>query len=134
MSAPEQTLEFTDGIPGFPAARRFVLTDLADEGGADVPFQVLQSLDDPDLSMVVAVPWPFFPDYAPEIEEADRTDLDLQAPEDAVLFCAVSMDPDGAAFYLNLLGPFVVNARTHQGRQVVLADPDLPSRAAVPLG
>lgn len=131
MSAPDSTLDFADGIPGFPAARRFVLTNLTDD--EDGPFQVLQSVEDPELSMVVSVPWPFFPDYAPEIGDTDRADLELSDPEDAVVFCAVTTDPDGGAFYLNLLGPFVVNARTRRGRQVVLADADLPSRAAVPL-
>lgn len=131
MSAPDSTLEFTDGIPGFPAARRFVLTNLTeDEEG---PFRVLQSLEDPALSMIVSIPWPFFPDYSPEIAETDRSDLELADPDDAVVFCAVTADPDGGAFYLNLLGPFVVNARTRKGRQIVLADTDLPSRAAVPL-
>lgn len=131
MSELESALDFPDGIPGFPSVRRFLLTDLTEDD--DVPFQVLQSIEDPDLSMVVTIPWAFFPDYAPEIDEADRADLDLHDPEDAVVFCAVTAEPDSGAFYVNLLGPFVVNARTRRGRQVVLADPDLSPRAAVSL-
>lgn len=133
-SEDESTLEFPDGIPGFPAARRFVLTDLTED--EDGPFQLLQSLDDPALSMVVSVPWPFFPDYAPNIDDADRAELGLDDPEDAVVFCAVTADPedsDVGTVFLNLLGPFVINARTRRGRQVVLADPDQPARAPVAL-
>lgn len=130
-ASTESVLEFPDGIPGFPSARRFVLTDLTD--AEDGPFQVLQSLDDPDLSMVVSVPWPFFPDYAPDLDEGDRAELELDDPEDAVVFCAVTADPDAGTFFLNLLGPFVVNARTRRGRQVVLADPEQPTRAPVAL-
>lgn len=131
MSELESTLEFPDGIPGFPSARRFVLTDLTDD--EDGPFQVLQSLDDPELSMVVAVPWPFFPDYAPAIDETDRVDLGLEEAEDAIVFCAVTADPDAGTVFLNLLGPFIVNARTRRGRQVVLTDPEQPARAPVAL-
>lgn len=126
-SAP--VLHFRDGIPGFPDAIRFLLADV-DEAG-ESPLQVLRSLDRPDLEMVVAVPWLFFPDYAPELGEADQRDLGIDDPEDAVVFCAVSADPDSDQVYLNLLGPFVVNAHTRQGRQVVLADPDQPARAPI---
>lgn len=120
-------LDFPDGIPGFPEARRFVLGDLTDDG----VFQLLRSLDHPDLSMVVCAPWLFFPDYAPEIDLEDQRDLGLDTPEDAMVFCAVNAD-DAGALHVNLLGPFVVNATTHRGRQVVLAAQDLPVRAPIP--
>lgn len=124
-------LQFRHGIPGFPNARRFVLIDFDDSGGSAL--QVLHSLDDPDLEMVVAVPWPFFPDYAPELGEADRQELGIEDPQDAVVFCAVTADAERDEVFLNLLGPFVVNATTLEARQVVLADTSQPVRAPVPL-
>lgn len=120
-------LEFPDGIPGFPDAHRFTLLDLTDEG----TFQLLQSVDHPDLSMVVATPWLFFPSYAPELEPTDRRALQLEDADDAVVFCAVTAEDD--ELFVNLLGPFVVNAQSRRGRQVVLADQDLPARAPVPM-
>lgn len=127
----ERVLTFPDGIPGFSGARHFLLADLNEQG----TFQLLQCLDDPGLSLVVCVPWMFFPDYAPEISEADEEDLGLERPEDAVVFCTVTADDDeDEVLYLNLLGPFVVNSETLVGRQVVLSDLSLPTRAAVRLG
>lgn len=126
----DRELRFPEGIPGFADARRFLLTDLTE----DRTFQLLQSLDDPELSMVVCVPWLFFPDYAPELDEPEQRALELERAEDAVVFCAVTAEDEGDALYLNLLGPFVVNARTRVGRQVVLDDPELPARAAVSQG
>lgn len=136
MTRPETAAEaaevhFPDGIPGFPGARRFVLADLTE--GGDGAFHLLESLDDPDLSMVVTVPWLFFPDYAPEIDEVDRTELGIRDSEDAIVFCAVTMDSAQEAAFVNLLGPFVVNAVTRVGRQVVLADDTQPLRAPLPL-
>lgn len=136
MTDPEATagdgvLRFPDGIPGFPQAQRFVLRDLSESG--DGAFQLLESVDDADLAMVVTVPWLFFPDYALELDDIDRHELGLERPEDAVVFCAVTTGEDGEAVYANLLGPFVVNARTRTGRQVVLADGSLPLRARLPL-
>lgn len=126
----EQNLEFEDGIPGFPDARHFQLVELIDDGA----FQLLQSVDDPSLSLVVAVPWLFFPDYAPELTDVDHTGLGIEQAEDAVVFCAVTLDSDQRSAHMNLLGPFVVNVKTLKGRQIVLTDQDYPLRAELPVG
>lgn len=128
-AAVEGEILFEEGIPGFAGLRRFALVSLAE----DSAFSLLQSLEDADVAMVVAVPWLFFPDYAPELAEADRESLDLRRPEDAVIFCPVTLDRERNTVYLNLLGPFVVNAATRRGRQVVLADSGYPVRAPVNL-
>src|SRR5687767_11087935 len=76
---PDATvLRFRDGIPGFPDHREFQLVDLVEDG----VFQLLQSLDDADIAMIVAVPWVFFPDYALELDDDDQTDLGISKPED----------------------------------------------------
>lgn len=122
-------LRFRDGIPGFPGAVHFALSDLTDEG----TFQLLTCLDDPDLTIVVASPWLFFPDYAPDVPTADSNSLDLADPGDVALFCSVVADDDVDRIALNLRAPFVANARTLVARQVVLEE-DLPLRAYVPTG
>ena len=130
MTEPEpQVIVFEEGIPGFPDVRRFVLTDIVPDG----VFQILQCIDDPDVSLVVAVPWIFFPDYAPELSDLDQEGLELEREEDAVVFCSVRVDPEGHRAYMNLLGPFIVNKRTLKGRQIVLTDSDHPLRAPLPL-
>ena len=45
----------------------------------------------------------------------------------------VTLAPEDDTVFLNLMGPFVVNRHTMQGRQLVLADSDHPTRAAVRL-
>jgi flagellar assembly factor FliW len=128
--APERVITFIDGIPGFPGSRRFVLLSIS----PDSDFQLLQSLDEPHVSMVVTVPWTFFPDYEPVIEETDREELELTSPDDAVLFCPVTLEAATRRAFLNLMGPFVVNAQTRNGRQLVLSGSDQPVRAAIELG
>ena len=126
----EQHLEFDDGIPGFPDAHRFQLVEIVDDGA----FQLLQSVDDPDLAMVVAVPWLFFPDYSPVLTDMDQSGLGIDDEQDAVVFCAVTLDSEQRSAHMNLLGPFVVNVKTRKGRQIVLTDQDYPLRAGLPLG
>lgn len=126
----ENLLEFDDGIPGFPDAHRFQLVELVDDGA----FQLLQSIDDPDLAIVVGVPWLFFGDYSPELTDVDQAGLEIESEQDAVVFCAVTLDADRTTAHMNLLGPFIVNARTKKGRQVVLTDQDYPIKAPLPMG
>lgn len=125
----ERALTFPEGIPGFPLHHRFVLISLVEDGA----FQQLQSLDDPDMSMIVCVPWVFFPDYAPEISDSDQQDLELETQEDAVVFCPVTIEAETKQVTLNLLGPFIVNGRTRKGRQVVLAESGYTARAPIEL-
>ncbi|MFW5933938.1 MAG: flagellar assembly protein FliW, partial [Actinomycetota bacterium] len=117
MQEPEGVLRFDDGIPGFAQAHRFVLSDLSDDG----TFQLMTCIEDPDLSLVVASPWLFFPDYAPELPEEDRSVLAIDDPTQAVLFSTVNLDDD-ERLVINLRAPFVANARTLAARQVILEE------------
>ena len=132
MSTPalptDDVLVFEDGIPGFPEHRQFQLVDFV----GDSAFQLLQSIDDDSMAMIVCSPWLFFPDYEPEITDADEENLDLRSSEDAIVFCPVTIEGPDKAF-ANLLGPFVVNAKTRRGRQVVLVDSPYVVRTALPL-
>lgn len=123
------TILFEDGIPGFPDAHRFTIVEMVDDGA----FQLLQSDDDPDLVLVVAVPWLFFPDYSPELSDLDQAGLAIESTEDAVLFCPVTIDGENRSAWMNLLGPFVVNVHTRRGRQLVLTEQDFPVRAKLPV-
>lgn len=126
----DPVLHFRDGLPGFPEATRFVLVEEVEDGA----FQLLQSLDDPEIALVVTVPWAFFPDYSPELSDLEAEELGITDPADAVVLCPVTLDAEQERIYVNLLGPIVVNPKNHEGRQLVLTDSDHPVRAAVDLG
>lgn len=128
-SLEEKVIRFPGGIPGFPNRERFLLVELAPEGA----FLELRSVDDPDLAMLVTVPWLFFPDYAPTLSDEEQAELGIEKPDDATVFCAVSTDDEADVLHVNLLGPFVVNQQSRLGRQLVLAGTDYPSRARVEL-
>lgn len=124
-----RVLTFDDGLPGFPDARRFALLPVE---GSDDLFFWLQSLDDPGLSFLSIIPWPFFPDYEPELNEPDREALDLASASDALVLCLVTVHREERRVTANLLGPVIINERTRASRQVVLTEQDLPVQA--PLG
>jgi len=125
----EKALRFPDGLPGLPDLENFVIVELREDGA----FQQLQSVDNIDISMIVCIPWLFFPDYAPVLSDIEQAELGLESAEDAVLFVPVSFDPDSRQVFLNLLGPFVVNAKTRVGRQLVLTGTDYSTRTPIEL-
>ena len=127
---PDGVLRFPQGIPGFGQLRAFRLVSI-DE---DSVFQLLQSVDDPTVEMIVVVPWLFFPDYSIEVPDEDQAELGLTSSEHAVVFSPVTLSAEERTAYVNLLGPFVVNPTTGEGRQVVQVDRELPLRAPLPLG
>jgi flagellar assembly factor FliW len=117
-------LELVGPLAGFPDHRRFALVAL-DEAGL---LYALRSLEDPDLRFLVAPPAPFFPDYAPELDDAWVERLALHGADDALVLVVVTTGALPADATANLLAPVVVNRRTLRAAQVVL-DQDLPLHA-----
>jgi flagellar assembly factor FliW len=121
----DRILTFPDGLPGFPQATKFALIDVH----GNEAFLWLQSLEDPTLAFLSTVPWPFFPDYEPEVPDSEQELLGLTDAGDAMVLCLLTIRREEGEVTANLLGPLVVNQRTRVGRQVVLADSDYPLRA-----
>jgi len=131
-TAPEQdlpVLEFADGIPGFPAATRFVLVRL-DESGTVLD---LQCVDDPSARFVVVPSLAFFPEYAPEVDDVTARRLglagDAGADADPLVLLVVTVGATLAESTANLMAPIVVNTQARVAAQVVLDDLSLPLRA-----
>jgi flagellar assembly factor FliW len=110
-------LTFVVGLPGFPEARTFELlhTDLAQE-----PFSILRCIEDEALEFVVVPPYLFFPDYAPEIDDATASRVELTDPKDALLLVILTVGEDITDITANLLGPIVVNSSNNMAAQAVL--------------
>lgn len=127
MSQQEQdvpVIELVGPIAGFPEHRRFALVRLDDAG----VLSALRSLDDPGLRFLVVPPTPFFPDYAPEVDDAWAQRLGLDTGDDALVLLIVTPGATAVESTVNLLAPVVVNTRTRAAAQVLL-DGDLPLKA-----
>ena len=124
-SAELPVIEMVQPLAGFPEHRRFALARL-DETGLVCR---LRSLDDPDLSFVVAPPQAFFPRYAPEVDESVTSDLGVLEDSDLLALVILTLGETPAEATANLMAPVLVNHRTRQAGQYVLTDVDLPIRA-----
>lgn len=107
-------IRFASGLVGYPAAQRFVL-----EQGVGGVFE-LHGVDEKDPDFLVVAPAPFFPDYAPIIDDDTVERLGLRGQEDALVLLVVTLRDRPEDASANTLAPLVINARTRDAAQVVL--------------
>ena len=114
-------IELVHPMAGFPDHRKFALVTLDEDG----VLCALRSLDDPDLRFLVVPPAPFFPDYAPEVDDVMASELGISAAEDALVLLVLNAGASLADTTANLLAPVVVGVDSLRGAQVILDDPSL---------
>jgi flagellar assembly factor FliW len=118
-------LALTEPMPGFAGHRDYALV-AADLAGR---LHWLQSVAADGPRFLTATARVFFPEYAPVLPRAVRTELGLAADDVPELYCLLTVpggDPTAAT--ANLRAPLVVNAASALARQVVLTDVSHPIR------
>lgn len=115
------TIDMPQGPLGFARHTRFALVELPNPSLAR--FKLLQCLDTPEVSFVVA---PVETGDGP-IQPSDLDDACLSAgfaPGNllVLLIVTVRSTPDGVALTANLRAPVIVDVQKRIGRQVVLAN------------
>ena len=119
------TITMAVPMPGFPAHREFVLVRLNEDG----LLYAFTSTEDPDLRFLVAPPEPFFPDYAPEIEQDVFAALNTKDPNRLLLLTVITAGANETT--ANLMAPIVVDRDSMRAMQVVLSGSGLPVRAVL---
>ena len=109
-------INFTSGLLGFSNFKRFTLLQPDDEG----VFFWLQSLDATELAFVVTDPSLWVKDYQATIRRDQMEELRLDSLDAAQIFVIVNRYE--AALTANLQGPLVVNVKTRDAVQLVLAE------------
>ncbi len=109
-------IAFPTGLPGFPAATRFVLETM---GPTLDPFCRMRCAEPADLCFTVVPPGLLFEDYTVTIDEESAERLGLRSPDDAVVLAIVTLAVAPDPPKVNLLGPLVINRSTRSAAQVV---------------
>ncbi|MEV4274356.1 flagellar assembly protein FliW [Actinoplanes xinjiangensis] len=117
------TITMAVPMPGFPSHRDFVLVRLNDDG----LLYAFTSVENPELRFLVAPPEPFFPDYAPEIENGVFAALNTKDPDRLLLLTVITASENETT--ANLLAPIVVDRDSMRAMQVVLSGSGYPVRA-----
>lgn len=119
----EQIIHFPVGLPAFEEHRQFLLM----EQEATAPVVFLQSLSWPELSFITLPLLLVDPSYrlalSPEDLELLALPTDRQPALGAEVYgLAIITVPEGGPPTANLAAPIVVNTRTRQAVQAILAD------------
>jgi flagellar assembly factor FliW len=115
-------IEFVAPMPGFPDHRRFLLLRLEEDG----VIYALASVDDPALRFIVVPPPPFFPEYAPEIDDETLALLGVDEADRLLILLVVTTGAVAAEATANLLAPIIIDQATRRAVQAVLAGSGLP--------
>ncbi len=116
-STDQEPIVFQRGLPGLGQYREFKLYPIEN----NPLFYYLQSVNDPELGLILIDPFPCFPDYSLELNEQDKKEIKLENKEDVLLFTTVTVLGEGK-LTTNLSGPIVINAARRLAKQVIIPD------------
>ncbi|MFP7479051.1 flagellar assembly protein FliW [Terribacillus saccharophilus] len=119
----EKVIHFDKGLPGFQEEKAFVLIDFPD----NPVFQILQSTTSAHVAFVVASPYHFNKEYAFDLAEQIREELDITKQEQVKVLSILTLRDPFINSTINLQAPLIINADSMYGQQIILSD-DYSSR------
>ena len=112
----DSVVTFQDGVPAFEEAKKFTLVT----NDEIKPFMYLKSLEIEELGFVCIDPFLICKDYLIKISAADLAHLQLKEPQNALVFCFVTIRPDPQENTANLLAPVIINLENRKAKQIIL--------------
>ena len=120
-----KAIEFPNGILGMPNQKSFVISAMPDKKMDR--FQLLQSLDDSDVSFAVISLETVGNLIDAEHLEEIRNVLEMKKADFlTMLIVSIQKTPSGAKLSVNLRAPLFIDSSNKQGYQLVLANSKYP--------
>lgn len=113
---PESIITFHQGLPGFESLRQFSLVT----PDSELPFSVLQSIEEADTAFILTNPFLFYPNYEFDVPEEVQQLLRIEHVKEVAVWSIVSIGEELASSTLNLLAPLLINVRERVGKQCIL--------------
>ncbi len=127
--ATDSVITVCEPLAGFPDCAGYALVEhVKRDGRPSASVFWLQAVERPFHAFVVTDPWGVFPEYSPEIADADATDLGLENFEDARVFAILTVPGNPSEITVNLRAPIVVNMALRRAKQVVLLNDEYHTR------
>jgi flagellar assembly factor FliW len=125
----DSELTFPEGLFGFPEHRRFALLQAAQR-----ELYWLQSVDDPNLTFLLADPFHHFTGYALDLPPEDANVIQVTNLSDVMILAIVTLGRGGEPATANLQGPLAINLRRRLARQLAVSGSGAEVRAPLELG
>ena len=129
---PDDLITACEPLSGFPDCFSYALIEHTRGGGASAGSVFwLQAVERPFQAFVVTDPWGVYPEYAPEISDADAAQLCLDGFADARFFAILTVPRNPSEITINLRAPVVVNVARRLAKQVVVLNDEYHTRHPV---
>lgn len=116
----DSLIEFISPVIGFDGSLKYALLPHSE----DSPFTWLQSVDEPDVSFIIIQAFDFFPEYAPDVDDADLAEIDVKSREDFIIVLLVTIPENFKEMTANLVAPVIINKSNRKARQVIIRNFD----------
>jgi flagellar assembly factor FliW len=119
MDVPEdKIITMERPILGFERLRFFCLFEIDEL----MPFLLMQSTENPEVSFLVMNPLLFFPDYRIEINSQEIAELEVADPKTVETYVILTIAKKTRDITANLQGPILINAQNNHAKQLVLVN------------
>lgn len=118
-------LDFPNGIIGFEDFKKYAIM-YDEESQSETRISWLQSVEEPALALPVIDPLAILPDYAPMLEDELLKPLGESEDEDLLFLLAMTVPSDMTKVTANTKAPFIINAKTCKGVQIIVDNADYP--------
>lgn len=113
----DDIMTFGEGIYGFEDYKHFILVSLKE---TELPFQWLQSTEEPSLSFILTTPFAFHGAYDFEIPDHVIEKLSIESAEELAVYSLVVLNDELADSTINLKAPLIINMSKKKGCQLIL--------------
>jgi len=122
-----QRWRFPKGIPGFQDKTEFALLPIK----GNTTFQVLQSLTDINLALIVANPYELVENYSFDIDESTIELLEIKEAEEIFVLGVLSIKDKFEFSTINIQAPIIFQTKTKKAKQMILNDNALSVRHVI---
>lgn len=112
-------IHFDQGILGFETFTDYTIL-FDEEEGKRPDISWLQSVEEPSLAIPVVSPLLVKPDYNLVVEDELLISMGEMSEENTVAFVSVTVPAEIEKISANLKAPFIINADTRKGAQIIL--------------
>jgi flagellar assembly factor FliW len=117
LEVPEdKVITFGEGLPGFPQIHRFAILEIDELK----PFQYLQALDDPPISLFIINPFLIDPTYEFRLTDSDMEDVHSKNSAELAVYAVATIPDNPSEATINMMAPIVINDNDRCGKQVIL--------------
>jgi flagellar assembly factor FliW len=123
--AEDKIINFVQGPLAFEDYKKFFIIDPEEN---DFPFKLLQSAEEESLGFILTDPFTFKPDYDIELNEDVLQELEIEKPEDILVFVFLVIPDKVEDISANLVAPIIINAEKRLAKQVILDGTDYETK------